>query len=76
MAEKGEIMPDGAGAGGAVVRAARIHVSGEAVRIGAPVPEAFSGEPVVELVRNGDVIQTIEITCPCGERINIRCEYA
>ena len=68
-------MPDGAGTGGSVVRAARVRVSGEAVRIGAPVPDGHSGEPVVELVREGDVIQTIEITCPCGERINIRCDY-
>lgn len=71
-------MPDlGAesGGGGAVVRAARVSVSGEAVRIGAPARASAPGEPVVELVREGDVIQAIEITCSCGERINIRCDY-
>lgn len=64
-----------AGAGGPVVRAARVRVTGEPVRIGAPAPTSAAHEPAVRIVRDGDVIQALEVTCSCGERIRIRCEY-
>ena len=64
-----------AGAGSPVVRAARVRVGGEPVRIGAPAPQGASPEPTVRIVREGDVIQALEVTCSCGERIRIRCEY-
>ncbi|MBP3960903.1 hypothetical protein J8F10_37250 [Gemmata sp. G18] len=64
-----------AGAGSPVVRATRVRVSEEAVRIGAPVPPGASGEPTVRIIREGDVIQALEVTCSCGERVRIRCEY-
>ncbi|AMV25024.1 hypothetical protein VT84_11550 [Gemmata sp. SH-PL17] len=64
-----------AGAGSPVVRATRVRVSEEAVRIGAPAPGGAPGEPTVRVIREGDVVQAIEVVCSCGERIRIRCEY-
>ncbi|AWM37377.1 hypothetical protein [Gemmata obscuriglobus] len=64
-----------AGGGGPVVRAARVRVTGEPVRIGAPAPTGGGHEPTVRVVREGDLIQALEVTCTCGERIRIRCEY-
>lgn len=64
-----------AAAGGPVVRAARVRVAGEAVRVGAPAPAAGPGGPTVRVVREGDAVQALEVTCSCGERIRIRCEY-
>jgi hypothetical protein len=63
-----------AAAGGPVVRAAHVQVSGEAVRVGAPAAAA-PGEPTVRVVRDGDTVQALDVTCACGERIRIRCEY-
>lgn len=64
-----------AGTGGPVVRAARVQVSEEAVRIGAPSQEEVPGEPTVRIVREGNTIQALEVVCSCGERIRIRCDY-
>jgi hypothetical protein len=61
-----------------VIRAARVRVSGEGVRIGPPPHAAAKGEPEpkVRAVQEGDAIRTIVVTCTCGEQIHIRCEYA
>ncbi|QJW94395.1 hypothetical protein [Frigoriglobus tundricola] len=68
-------MDDGlSGAGSLVVSGARVRVSGEAVRVG-PVRAPDEPAPKIEVVRNGDAIQTIQIVCTCGERICIRCDY-
>jgi hypothetical protein len=66
---------DQAVTGSPVVRAGRVQVSEEVVRIGAPPSEEKPGEPTVRIVREGDAVQALEVTCSCGERIRIRCEY-
>jgi hypothetical protein len=40
-----------------------------------PPGEGHSGEPRIELVREGEVIQAIEVICTCGQRIRLRCSY-
>lgn len=63
-------------ADGPIVAGGRVVVSAEAVRVGAPAPAGPApGEPVVQLVREDGVIRAIDVTCACGERIRIRCEY-
>ncbi len=64
-----------AGTGGPVVRAAHVRVSEEVIPIGAPALEGAAGGPTVRIVREGDVIQMLEVVCSCGERIRIRCDY-
>jgi hypothetical protein len=31
--------------------------------------------PQIEVVRDGDVIRAIDVTCACGEKIRVRCVY-
>lgn len=31
--------------------------------------------PQIEVVRDGDVIQAIDVTCACGEKVRIVCRY-
>ncbi len=62
------------GAGSLVVSGTRVRVSGEAVRVG-PVRPPDEPAPKIEVVRNGDAVQTIQVVCTCGERICIRCDY-
>lgn len=64
------------GAGGAVVSADRVKVTHEVVPIGAPRLGEARGEPKIQLVREDGVIRAIDVLCPCGERIRIRCEYS
>ena len=47
--------------------------SGHKVTVG---PAQASTEPAIEVTRNEQGIETIEVTCACGERIIIRCDYA
>lgn len=61
-------------AGGLVVPAARVRVSGGAVRIGPPRPTG-APEPKVQVFHEDDAVRVIQIVCTCGERICIRCEY-
>lgn len=54
-----------------VIRAEHIRVETDRVPIGVPRPG-----PKVEVIRDGDAIRAIEVTCSCGERIRIECDYA
>jgi hypothetical protein len=46
-------------------------------RVTVPVPgHACGPEPTVELIREGDAVRAIDITCPCGRRLRVLCEYA
>ena len=38
-----------------------------------PQPQPENHE--IQVVRSGDQIETIEVTCRCGEKIVIRCQY-
>ncbi len=61
--------------GGAVLPAGRVRVSEEAVRVGGQDPPGGRGAPKVRLVREDGVVRAIEVTCPCGEVVRVRCEY-
>ncbi len=65
----------GSGPTQSVVWSDRVQVSDETVRIGRPVEPEPHSEVKVQLVREDGVIRAIDITCACGERIRIRCEY-
>jgi hypothetical protein len=58
-----------------VVTAARVRVSDGPVRVGAPVVQLAHGEPKVQLIREDGAVRAIEVTCGCGEKIRIRCDY-
>ncbi len=58
----------------AVVPGRCVRLSGERVRVDIPGQKP-SGGPTVEVVRQGDVIQVIDITCSCGQHIRLRCDY-
>jgi hypothetical protein len=51
-----------------------VRLSGEVAHVTVPRPGG-GPEPRVELIREGDVVQAIEITCGCGQRIRVRCVY-
>jgi hypothetical protein len=52
-----------------------VRLSGEATRIGAPGLCPPGGVPQVEMIRDGDLLQAIDVICTCGKRIRLRCVY-
>jgi hypothetical protein len=32
-------------------------------------------QPNIELPRDGDIIQAIDVTCTCGQKMRLRCVY-
>lgn len=59
-----------------VVTAACVRVTESSVRVGAPVGQPTHGEPKVQLIREDGAVRAIEVTCGCGEKIRIRCDYS
>ena len=53
----------------------KVLVSAEAAAVVIPRPEAHACAPKIDLIRDGDVIQAIDVTCGCGQRIRLRCVY-
>ncbi len=52
-------------------------VTGEGVQAGisrAPAPRK-GDQPLVNVRRSGDVIEALEVTCPCGRSTVIECLY-
>jgi hypothetical protein len=54
-----------------------VRLSGEYAKVCIPGQpgQPAKAEPRVEVIRDGDVIQAIEVTCGCGQRVRIRCLY-
>jgi hypothetical protein len=70
--------------GGTVVRGSSVRVSGDPARVGVPGPAAFipqaggeskPSEPRIEIIKDGEVIQAIDIVCSCGQHIRLNCVY-
>ena len=58
----------------AVIPGQCIRVQTEAAPVAVPEPDCFD-QPAVDIVRNGETIQAINITCTCGRQLRIVCEY-
>lgn len=59
-----------------VVIGRRVQVGSGAIRVGAPTPaKPARQEPKIQLIREDGIIQAIDVTCGCGEKIRIRCDY-
>jgi hypothetical protein len=59
----------------AVVPHQRVVSNGTHAKVRIPAG-GVSDEPRIELIREGDLIRAIDVTCSCGKRIRLVCEYA
>ena len=57
-----------------VVPGNRVIQTGEKARIGNSDAHD-SAHSTVELVRDGDLVKAIDVTCSCGEKTRIWCSY-
>ncbi|MSR55759.1 MAG: hypothetical protein EXS09_21135 [Gemmataceae bacterium] len=58
-----------------VVSAQRVRIAADVIRVAAPKAEGTAEEPRIQLIRESGVIRAIDVTCSCGEKIRIVCEY-
>ncbi|MBI2516359.1 MAG: hypothetical protein HYV95_05530 [Opitutae bacterium] len=56
------------------LRAPHVHSPVSATGLVRPAP-SLAAEPNVEVVKQGDKVVRIVVTCPCGERIEVECLY-
>ena len=42
---------------------------------GAPTPGSPDDDIQVSLRRNGDLVEAIEVVCPCGRHVEVECLY-
>jgi hypothetical protein len=61
-------------ASGPVVPGQMVRRTPEPARVVIP-GHGTHAEPQVEIIRQGDVIQAIDVICPCGRRTRLRCLY-
>ena len=52
------------------------RVSACAASRGASAPSSGAAEPHVEIVREGDKVVRLIVTCGCGERVEVECLYS
>jgi len=57
-----------------ILPAEKLNIHSDASRVAIPASSTSAG-PTIDVVRDGDVIQAINITCRCGERIRLTCTY-
>lgn len=58
----------------AIVPSHRVVQTNEVARVGSSHVHG-GAQPTVELIREGDVVKAIDVTCSCGEKIRIWCSY-
>lgn len=70
-------------ASGRILKSSDVKVEGkftlDVMQIGSDSPKQASTalvEPQVRIVESESEFSVIEITCSCGEKMNLRCEYA
>ena len=57
-----------------VVPSSRVRCIDEVAQVG--VPHSTEHAPAkVELVKDGDIVQAIDVTCGCGQHIRVWCIY-
>ena len=57
-----------------VIPGQRIRVTPQAATVAVPGPECFD-DVTVDVVRNGERIEAINISCTCGRQLRLVCEY-
>jgi hypothetical protein len=58
-----------------VIPGQKVRVLEEAARVGAPSGEAGGHLPRVELIRDGEFVQAIDVQCTCGQKVRLKCIY-
>ncbi len=58
-----------------VVKKETLHITPETMKFGQTALNYNPGDAQVRLIQNGDTLEAIEVICPCGNKIEILCQY-
>jgi len=58
----------------AIIPGRRVVFAGGSAHVRIPA-ETTSKEPQIEVVRENDMIRAIDVTCSCGQKIRLVCDY-
>lgn len=58
-----------------IVKKGAVRVTEETMKFGQKIMSEHSGEAQVRLIQKGDTVEAIEVICPCGNKIEILCQY-
>lgn len=58
-----------------IIKRENFKISGEPHQFGRAVMKGADQQAIVNVRKNGDVIEAIEVLCPCGNKIEILCQY-
>lgn len=58
----------------AVVPGSRVIRSAELAHVGGRTA-VHHGAPSIELIKDGNTVRAIDVTCSCGEKIRLWCAY-
>jgi hypothetical protein len=58
-----------------VIPARRVRAGKRRVTVPVPEDQEVVQEPAVELIRDEDGVRAIDLTCACGRRHRILCDY-
>jgi hypothetical protein len=53
-----------------------VRLSGQVARLDIPSEHKCAGEPRIDVIRQGEIIQAIDVTCTCGKVIRLQCLYS
>ena len=58
-----------------VIKKQKVTVASQSVKLSDLTEHTDCEPPVVNLRKNSDILESIEIICPCGRKIEVLCEY-
>lgn len=58
----------------AVVPGHRVVQAAEVARVGNANAHSVV-QPTIELIRDGELVKAIDVTCSCGEKMRLWCSY-
>jgi len=61
-----------------IIKKHAVHLEPRTLPVGKGAPRQSGGghgEPAVRIVRQGELIESIEIVCPCGHEMVLDCIY-
>jgi len=58
-----------------ILKKQSVHITKKSVAFNEVVGKREKTEATIKLKKNEDIIESIEVICPCGNKIEILCQY-
>lgn len=58
-----------------IVKSNHVHLSETSFNLNSLLHTQSESDVLINIKKNGDTIEAIEVVCPCGNKIEIVCQY-